>query len=141
MDGEPGGGMAFREPLLADRLTHGQRLAVAVAWSVGVAALAIGLVWATQDLVQWDNSDRARHAQGAARWIVLATCAALGCAGVVAHRVLGSRMAAALTGGVAAAVLILAWLPIPFGAFIAAGAGCYALLAAIVVALVTSLGT
>ncbi len=116
-------------------------MALAVTWSVCVAALAAALVWATQGLVQWDNTGSARDAQVAARWIVLAACATLGCAAVVAHRVLGSRTAAALTGGVAAAVLIVAWLPIPLGAFVTAGVGCYALLAAIVAALVTSLRT
>lgn len=138
MDGEPSRSGAFREPLLADRLTRRQRLALAVAWSVGVVAMAVALVLATGDLVQWDNTQSAHDAQAAARWVVLAACAALGCAAVVAHRVLRSRTAAALTGGVAAAVLIVAWLPIPFGAFIAAGAGCYGLLAAIAAVLITS---
>ena len=138
MDGEPSGTGAFREPLLADRLTRRQRLGLAVAWSVGVVALAAVLLWAAADLVQWDNTESAHDVQVAARWMVLAACAALGCAAVVADRVLGSRTAAGLTGGVAGAVLIVAWLPIPFGAFIAVGVGCYVLLAAIVAALVTS---
>ena len=106
-----------------------------------MTSLAAALVWATQDLVQWDNTGRARHAQATAHWIVLSACAALAGAAVVAYRVLGSRTAAALTGGVAVAVLIAAWLPIPFGAHITGLAGGYALLAAAVAVLLTSLRT
>ena len=77
MDGEPSRSGAFREPLLADRLTRRQRLALAVAWSVGVVAMAVALVLATGDLVQWDNTQSAHDAQAAARWVVLAAIAAV----------------------------------------------------------------
>ena len=46
-----------------------------------------------------------------------------------------------LSWKLAVAVLIVAWLPIPFGAHITALVGCYALLAAAVAVLVTRLRT
>jgi hypothetical protein len=41
---------------------------------------------------------------------------------VVSHRVIGSRTGTVFSGGVAAAVLIVTWLPVPFGAFATAAA-------------------
>ena len=61
MDGELGEQADFREPLPSDRLTRRQRVAWALAWSVCVAAAWAALVWATKDLVQWDNT-QAAHA-------------------------------------------------------------------------------
>jgi hypothetical protein len=60
---------------------------------------------------------------------------------VVSHRVIGSRTGTVFSGGVAAAVLIMTWLPIPFGAFATAAASGYVLLAAIVAVLVTGMRT
>ena len=141
MDGELGEQADFREPLLSDRLTRRQRVAWAVAWSVCVAAAWATLVWATQDLVQWDNSGAAQLTQVRARWIVLLACLVLAAAAVVSERVIGSRTGAAFTGGTAAAVLIMTWLPIPFGAFATATASGYRLIAAIVAVLFTSMRT
>ena len=64
MDGEPGEQTAIGKPLLTDRLTRGQRVAWALAWSVCVAAGWAALVRATKDLVQWDNTGSARDALG-----------------------------------------------------------------------------
>ena len=55
--------------------------------------------------------------------------------------VIGSRTGAVLAGGTAAAVLIMTWLPIPFGAFATAAASDYVLMAAIVAVLVTGMRT
>ena len=136
----PSGG-PVREPLLSDRLTRRQRVAWALAWSVCVAAAWATLVWATQDLVQWDNSGAAESAQFRARWIVLLACLVLAAAAVVAERIIGSRTGAVFAGGTAAAVLIMTWLPIPFGAFATAAASGYLLIAAIVAVLFTSMRT
>ena len=141
MDGELGEQADFREPLLSDRLTRRQRVAWAVAWSVCVAAAWATLVWATQDLVQWDNSGAAQLTQVRARWIVLLACLVLAAAAAVSERVIGSRTGAAFSGGTAAAVLIMTWLPIPFGAFATAAASGYLLIAAIVAVLFTSMRT
>ena len=141
MDGERGEQAAFREPLRSDRLTRRQRVAWALAWSVCVAAAWASLVWATQDLVQWDNSGAAEAAQVRARWIVLLACLVLTVAAVVAERIIGSRTGAVFAGGTAATVLIMAWLPIPFGAFATAAASGYVLIAAIVAVLFTSMRT
>ncbi len=141
MDGEPGGQTAIRKTLLADRLTRRQRVAWALAWSVCVAAAWATLVWAAQDLVQWDNSGAAQLTRVRARWIVLLTCLVLAAAAAVSERVIGSRTGAAFSGGTAAAVLIMTWLPIPFGAFATAAASGYLLIAAIVAVLFTSMRT
>jgi hypothetical protein len=98
-------------------------------------------VWATQDLVQWENSGAAASAQVRARWLVFLACLALAVAAVVSHRIIGSRTGAVLAGGAAAAVLIMTWLPIPFGAFATAAASGYMVMAAIVAVLVTTLRT
>lgn len=131
----------IREPLLTDRLTRGQRFSLALAWSVCVAAAWALLIWATQDLVQWDNSGAAHSAQVVARWMVLLACLVLAVAAVVAERIIGSRTGAVFAGVVAAAVLIMTWLPIPFGALATAGVGGYVLLAGVVAVIVTSLRT
>ena len=141
MDGEPGEQADFREPLLTDRLSHRQRVAWALAWSVCVAAAWATLVWATKDLVQWDNSGAAQLTQVRARWIVLLACLLLGVAAAVSERVIGSRTGAVFSGGTAAAVLIMAWLPIPFGAAATALASGYLMIAAIVAVLFTSMRT
>ena len=141
MDGEPGGQTAIRKTLLADRLTRRQRVAWALAWSVCVAAAWATLVWAAQDLVQWDNSGAAQLTRVRARWIVLLTCLVLAAAAAVSERVIGSRTGAAFSGGTAAAVLIMTWLPIPFGAFATAAASGYLLIAAIVAVLFTCMRT
>ena len=99
MDGELGEQADFREPLLSDRLTRRQRVAWALAWSVCVAAAWAALVWATKDLVQWDNTSSARDAQVTARWIVLLACLVLAVAAVVSERVIGSRTGAVFSGG------------------------------------------
>jgi hypothetical protein len=98
-------------------------------------------VWATQDLVQWDNSGAAQVTKVRARWIVLLACLLLGVAAVVSERVIGSRTGAVFSGGTAAAVLVMAWLPIPFGAAATAVASGYLLIAAIVAVLFTSMRT
>ena len=141
MDGEPGELADVREPLLTDRLTRRQRVAWALAWSVCVAAAWATLVWATKDLVQWDNSGAAQLTQARARWIVLLACLLLAVAAVVSERVIGSRTGAVFAGGVAAAVLIMTWLPVPFVAFASAAASGYVLMAAIVAVLVTGMRT
>ena len=141
MDGEPGEQTAIGKPLLTDRLTRGQRVAWALAWSVCVAAGWAALVWATKDLVQWDNTGSARDALVAARWIVLFACLVLGVAAVVSERFIGSRAGAVLSGGTAVAVLLMTWLPIPFGAAATALASGYLLIAAIVAVLFTSTRT
>ena len=141
MDGEPGEQTDFREPLLTDRLTRGQRVAWALAWSVCVAAAWATLVWATRDLVQWDNSGAAQMTQVRARWIVLLACLVLAVAAVVSERVIGSRTGAVFAGGVAGAVVIMTWLPIPFGAAVTAMVSGYVLIAAIVAVLVTGMRT
>ena len=140
-DEGPGQQTDFREPLLTDRLTRGQRVAWALAWSVCVAAAWAALVWATQDLVQWENSGAAESAQSRARWIVLLACVVLAVAVVVAQRIIGSRTGAVFAGGVAGAVVIMTWLPIPFGAAATAMVGGYLLLAAIGAVLVTGIRT
>ena len=139
MDGESGEQASFREPLLSDRLTRLQRVAWALAWSVCVAAAWATLVWAAQDLVQWDTSGSAHLTQVRARWIALLACVVLGVASVVSHRIIGSRTGSVLAGGTAAAVLTMTWLPIPFGAFATAAASGYVLMAAIVAVLFTSM--
>ena len=140
-DQDPGEQTGFREPLLTDRLTRRQRVAWALAWSVCVAAAWATLVWATQDLVQWDNSGSAQVTQVRARWIVLLACLVLAAAAVVSERIIGSRTGAVFAGGTAAAVLIMTWLPIPFGAAATAAASGYVLMAAIVAVLVTGIRT
>jgi hypothetical protein len=139
VDGEPGEQTDFREPLLTDRLTRRQRVAWALAWSVWVAAAWATLVRATKDLVQWDNSEAAQVTEVRARWIVLLACLVLAVAAAVSHRIIGSRTGAVFSGGVAAAVVIMTWLPIPFGAFTTALASDYVLMAAIVAVLVTGM--
>ena len=142
MDGDPGQQAAdFREPLLTDRLTRRQRVAWALSWSVCVAAAWATLVWATQDLIQWDNSGAAQSAQVRARWIVLFACLVLAAAAAASERIIGSRTGAVFAGGTAAAVLIMTWLPIPFGAAATAAASGYVLIAAIVAVLVTVIRT
>lgn len=141
MDGELGEQAEFREPLLSDRLTRRQRAVWALAWSVCVAAAWATLVWATKDLVQWDNSGAAQSTQVRARWIVLLACLVLAVAAVVSERIIGSRTGAVFSGGTAASVLIMTWLPIPFGAAATALAGGYVLMAAIVAVLFTSMRT
>ena len=140
-DQDPGEQTDFPEPLLTDRLTRRQRVAWALAWSVCVAAAWATLVWATQDLVQWENSGAAESAQVRARWIVLLACLVLAVAAAVSERIIGSRTGAVFAGGTAAAVLIMTWLPIPFGAFATAAASGYVLIAAIVAVLVTGIRT
>ena len=98
-------------------------------------------MWATKDLVQWDNSGAAQLTQVRARWIVLLACLVLAAAAVVSERVIGSRTGAVFAGGTAAAVLIMTWLPIPFGAVATAAASGYVLMAAIVAVLVTGMRT
>lgn len=141
MDGDPGEQTDFPKPLFTDRVTRRQRGAWALAWSVCVAGAWATLAWATQDLVQWDNSGAAQLMQFRARWIVFLACLVLAVAAVVSHRVIGSRTGTVFSGGVAAAVLIMTWLPIPFGAFATAAASGYVLLAAIVAVLVTGMRT
>lgn len=141
MDGDPGEQTDFPGPLLADRVTRRQRGAWALAWSVCVTAAWAALVWATQELVQWDNSEAAQSMQVRARWIVFLACLVLAVAAVVSRRVIGSRTGTVFSGGVAAAVLIVTWLPVPFGAFATAAASGYVLLAAIVAVLVTGMRT
>ena len=139
MDGDPGEQTDFPKPLLTDRLTRRQRGAWALAWSVCVAAAWATLAWATKDLVQWDNSGAAQSTQVRARWMVFLACLVLAVAAVVSHRIIGSRTGTVFSGGVAAAVLIMTWLPIPFGAFATAAASGYVLMAAIVAVLVTGM--
>jgi hypothetical protein len=141
VDGEPGEQTDFREPLLTDRLTRRRRGAWALAWSVCVAATWATLVWATKDLVQWDNSEAAQVTQFRARWIVFLACLVLAVAAVVSHRIIGSRTGAVFAGGAAAAVLIMTGLPVPFGSFATAAASGYVLMAAIVAVLVTGMRT
>ncbi len=141
MDGDPEERAAIREPLLTDRLTRGQRFSLALAWSVCVAAAWALLIWATPDLVQWENSGEAQSAQVLARWMVFLACLVLAAAAVVAERIIGSRTGAVFAGVVAAAVLIMTWLPIPFGAYATALVGGYVLLAGVVAVIVTSLRT
>ncbi len=141
MDGDPGEQTDFTRPLLTDRLTRRQRGAWALAWSVCVGAAWATLVWATQDLVQWENSGAAESAQVRARWLVFLACLVLAVAAVVSHRIIGCRTGAVLAGGAAAAVLLMTWLPIPFGAFATAAASGYMVMAAIVAVLVTGMRT
>ena len=94
---------------------------------------------ATQDLVQWDNSESGRSAQVPARWIVFVACLALTASAVLSYRVIGSTITAALAGAVAATVFVTACLPLPCLAFLAACLGCHALLGAVVAVVATGL--
>lgn len=116
-----------------------RRGAWVLAWTALVVVAAAALVRATSQLVQWapGEVERSNAAVSQARWIVLLACLTLALAAAIAHRRLGRPLAAALTAGVAGAVLIATWMPIPFLAFITAGLGCWVLLGAFVAVLRT----
>jgi uncharacterized membrane protein len=108
-----------------------------VAWTVLVSVAAAALLRASSELVQWTPGEvqRATAVVSKARWTMLVACLALALATVIAHRRIGSPIAAALTAGVAAAALITPWIPVPFLAFVVVGLGCWILVAAFVAVL------